>query len=1263
MHNNLEVTIAGPTGLSSVTVDENSSATLVLNLTPQINQSRDVNLSYMDAIFGTTEMRTITVPAGRTSQSFQIFVGDDDIAAQSTRVFSVTVEPGYGYVVGKPSSVAVSVLDNDTATVSISPVRDTITEGEDAVFKVMLDIKTAVAASVGVEFEFIGDDESVAAMNLDFVVVTFDEGATSTEVIVPTNNNHNLVMDSSLSATLTNEINSPLLISSTQRSATIMILDGTPVVGVTTLDGDDSIQVLESTGRVTLQLNINPTFNRALDVNVLYSGDPGALTGAFTDSVQNMSTVTVSTNVATQTFDVEVIDDQIAEFIRRVNVSVIAGLNYKVAASSSVEIAVVDDDVATVSISPVRDTVTEGDTIVFTVTRDLAAAQATSISLTLTYNGDFFSTAGNTLNLDNGDGIHLNLTGRHKRNGKVYYYLDHSGDSNPDNLDQITHILLDNLLNDGADTINTQPNGHDGSNDERSVIIDGYALVLPTAAEIQAFLTAGNNEVPDGWANGEFYWAAGPFNVADTREFHESVEVPGGDVSDAVDSTARYVFFQVLTAQRTTIVNLPAEPMGTVMVEVATIDMDDSITDGSLIAELELIEQDDSPIKLGSTVSEVAILHNNAVITITGPTGLSSVTVDENSSVTLVLNVMPQIDQSRDVNLSYVGIISGTTETTTIRVPAGSTSHRFSILVGGDDIAAQSTRAFNVTVEPSPGYVVGTSSSVAVSVLNDDPAVVSVFAVSDIVYEGETALFRVQVSNEIATSLTVIIDLTTIGNFGISPGSTNLVITAGNTTASLTFMTDDDETGEAYGSLIATIDSPLALPESISGVKPTISTTNSSATVTILDDDLDLSVSITTLDENTSTTVSESDEVMLRLMLSDAINRSLRVNLSYARDTKILGVDSPSFVDVPAEMTTHNFTVFVINDTIVAQPERNIDISVVAGVGYTASTVPVTVKVIDDDTATVTISPVRGVITGGDDAVFKVMLGLVTAVDVEIGIDVGSGGNFITDEDRGRTTVTVLAGQISTVLTVQTMENTGREENSTLVATLMAIPHLDLTIGDPSSATVVIKALSPLSIVAMPASVSLVEGGASTQISVSLNRIREGEGEIAVTIKPEGIGLTVSSPVLTFRSTELRTVTVTATSNGRYTGDRSATLTFTASDYATAMVTVDIIEDTPQPIRLEVGSTELSLVRFASTEITVSVDVATDLTVKAEGAVSLEVRCAIGIQINRRRTITADTDRSSQRRRGNHYVHGQRSQAVNSDGDSESNGKHTGISD
>ena len=318
--------------------------------------------------------------------------------------------------------------------------------------------------------------------------------------------------------------------------------------------------------------------------------------------------ITVATNITTRpTFKVPVIDDEIAaESTRTANIMLQPGDGYTVSdTDNTVAIAVVDNDIATVSISSIRDRVTEGDTIVFTVTRDLATDQASSITLTLTHNGDFFSPAMDTLNLNNGDGINLELTNRNQRNGKVYYYL--VGDQ--------THNFLHGLLNGGVNTDNTQDDGHDGSDDERSVIIDDYALVLPTFDEIKDFLTTG---IPDGWDEQGPYWAAG-LRDNPTQHFVATIS-PSGEIRPAgVSDTVPYpVFFQVLTAQRTIIVNLPAEAMGTVTVEVATIDMADSITDGSLIAELIAVT---SPIELGNTVSKVVIQHNNSVVTITGPTG------------------------------------------------------------------------------------------------------------------------------------------------------------------------------------------------------------------------------------------------------------------------------------------------------------------------------------------------------------------------------------------------------------------------------------------------------------------------------------------------------------------------------------------------------------------------------------------------------------------------------------------------------------------
>ena len=190
----------------------------------------------------------------------------------------------------------------------------------------------------------------------------------------------------------------------------------------------------------------------------------------------------------------------------------------------------------------------------------------------------------------------------------------------------------------------------------------------------------------------------------------------------------------------------------------------------------------------------------------------------------------------------------------------------------------------------------------------------------------------------------------------------------------------------------------------------------------------------------------------------------------------------------------------------------------------------------------------------------------------------------------------------------------GKSNNSTNVVVsgndMIGVTTLTITATadgySTGTATVIVEVLDLFRIVA-PARFDLAERSTSA-ISVSLSRIRADRDTVMVTIKPEGSGLTVSESSLTFSSSspEPQFITVETTTDNTYTGDRSRTLTLTADDYTTATVTVDIIENTPQPIELRVrGSTDLSLVRFTSTMIEVSVGVNATLNVGTEGAVIL----------------------------------------------------------
>ncbi len=78
--------------------------------------------------------------------------------------------------------------------------------------------------------------------------------------------------------------------------------------------------------------------------------------------------------------------------------------------------------------------------------------------------------------------FNLDLRNRVETGGKVYYQLI----PRPATFPHLLHDVMDLLLNGAidADTIVTQEGDHDGRNDERSVIIRGYSIILPTYNEL-----------------------------------------------------------------------------------------------------------------------------------------------------------------------------------------------------------------------------------------------------------------------------------------------------------------------------------------------------------------------------------------------------------------------------------------------------------------------------------------------------------------------------------------------------------------------------------------------------------------------------------------------------------------------------------------------------------------------------------------------------------------------------------------------------------
>ena len=139
--------------------------------------------------------------------------------------------------------------------------------------------------------------------------------------------------------------------------------------------------------------------------------------------------------------------------------------------------------------------------------------------------------------------------------GKIYYYLDHDGSGTSSTGDAVAHGLLDALFNNGMDTTATQgTDDHDGTDDARSAIVDGYTLILPTAAELLALAGDSLFDITTISSSTSYpVWAAdGPDDpAADThKRINLATKVEDG-VSPIEDTLRTNVLFQVLPAPGT----------------------------------------------------------------------------------------------------------------------------------------------------------------------------------------------------------------------------------------------------------------------------------------------------------------------------------------------------------------------------------------------------------------------------------------------------------------------------------------------------------------------------------------------------------------------------------------------------------------------------------------------------------------------------------------------------------------------------------------
>ena len=210
----------------------------------------------------------------------------------------------------------------------------------------------------------------------------------------------------------------------------------------------------------------------------------------------------------------------------------------------------------------------------------------------------------------------------------------------------------------------------------------------------------------------------------------------------------------------------------------------------------------------------------------------AGVTEGADASFTLNASPAPTTALTVKVNITAAGSYGVTTGVRNVSVPT-SGAVTFTVPTTGDSVDEPDGSA-TATVQSGSGYTVGTPSTGTVAIAdNDDPPLpppdpdpeITISADADVT-EGFAASFTVTASPAPTTALTVKVNITAVGSYGVTTGVRNISVPTSGT-VTFTVPTTDDDVDEPDGSATATVQS---------GSGYTVGTP-SAGTVAIADDD------------------------------------------------------------------------------------------------------------------------------------------------------------------------------------------------------------------------------------------------------------------------------------------------------------------------------------------------------------------------------------------------------------------------------------------
>ncbi|MBB4110695.1 beta strand repeat-containing protein, partial [Pedobacter zeae] len=382
---------------------------------------------------------------------------------------------------------------------------------------------------------------------------------------------------------------------------------------------------------------------------------------------------------------------------------------------------------------------------------------------------------------------------------------------------------------------------------------------------------------------------------------------------------------------------------------------------------------------------------------------------------------------------------------TTVTIPAGQTSVRVSVSVLDDNIA-EGTETVILTMAAATSNPSVTASTVpaTVNITDNDTSVATITAGTSGSENGPVnGSFTVTLSNPSSQPTTITYTLggtATEGSDYSAIVTKTITIPAGQTTGTITIPVLTDNIVEGTETVVATL--------TASG-NPTVTVSNTPATINITDNTTATVTVAATKDGAEPGTAGEFTFTLSNVSTTDTqITYSVGGTATSGSDYTSIGTT----VTIPAGQTSVRVSVPVLDDNI-AEGTETVILTMAAATSnpsVTASTVPATVNITDNDTSVATITAgTSGSENGPVNGTFTVTLSNPSSTDTQITYTLGGTATEGSDYSAIVTkTITIPAGQTTGTITIPVLTDNIVEGTETVVATLTASGNPTVTVSN-----------------------------------------------------------------------------------------------------------------------------------------------------------------------------------------------------------------------